>query len=278
MNKTAEVDYSLIKIISLGIISVILAFLFGSTLNKFLLSSNFLLLIIISVIMIFFLSLYLLQVLFIKSLFLFGLISLGEVLAIIISFFTIFSFDILIISSVVLFILLLSNYLQGSKNLKQVLKINFFSIGQPIVRRASTALAIFAIILCINFLNAQFQDSLGSKKIIKRLMNPVQSFILQISPQFATQAQMLPPDYLVDYSVDFINQGVLGNFRSASSFYQNLVLIGIGIFVFLTIKVPLFILIFLALLVTFIIYQLLRAFNFFTIISETRAKEIIIVE
>lgn len=282
MPQEAEVDRSLIKVAALGLISVAAAFLFGYGLNNFLASGGLITLLFVPAAAIFFLTLFLFQILFIKSISIVAVITFVESLFILIAFYYSFSLW-LILGLLLFFILLISAYQQGVAEIKNSFKIRFFHFSQPALSRASTAIAVLVTLVYLSGLN--LQDPAAIKNSVSGLIKPMEPIIARMSGQIISG--LMPKNIGLPFKpsqlfssgefIEFISQSVGATTAALPPVYKNLILFAIGLAVFLTIKGLFKILNYLVSLAAFVIFQFLRAVGFFHITLESRSKEVLIL-
>ncbi len=175
---------SIIKIYALAVVGVISFFLFGFFLKLFIFEgavNSFLFLIIAAT---GFLIIFLLQVFFIKTLWIANLIILVGTVGLFISFYDKISSILLITILAVFLILLWANY-SGNRELKNIIKIRFFRISKIVLPRVIIGLALFiSVVYYINI--SQAEEFFISKSSFEKIIAPVGTLVqgLNIIPNF----------------------------------------------------------------------------------------------
>lgn len=147
-NSISEFDSAFSKIIVFGVIGTIFSFLFGLFSKFFILNPSWGLLIFTLLFAIGFLSFFLLNTLFIKAFWINGLIILGNATALLLAFYDNFSFTVLL-GALIAFLFLIRSNSAGRLELENMMKIRFSQIGQKILPKAITGLAIFVSVAYI---------------------------------------------------------------------------------------------------------------------------------
>ena len=174
-----EIDRSLVKITILAIVTIILAFLFGYfTKSFFIVGSREYLLAAFSAAL-GFLSFFLLNVFFIKSLTRAILIIFLESGAALAGFYDQFSLNLAIGAAVLAVFLFWSAY-SGQTEMKNLLKIKFWRIGKIVIPKAITALALFTSV-AFYYTNPDFFISRSS---FEKIIAPSAPLVQKILPEF----------------------------------------------------------------------------------------------
>ena len=311
----AEVEYSPIKTIFLGAIFVALSLIFGYTLKGLILNGNLTSLIYLGIALLGFLSFFSLQPFFVKSFQIGALIVFLGTLALVGMFYQSISL-LLAAAGLVTFLIFLGALGAGQAEIKNVLKIRFSRVAKTAISRASTALALFAVVLfmsSINLTNTEF-----SRKALDLLVKPagpivgsilgIKNFSIDrplgevISQALPQEIQGLPPALKTQATNEvikkleqtisgFVSVGIKSSDTLADIIYnatfaklallpkmiQNLILVGLGLLLFLTIKSMLFFVNFVVWGIAFVLYKLLFLLGFFHVTLEGRAKETIVL-
>jgi hypothetical protein len=170
----AEADKAIAKIVILAIIGIVFSFLFGYFLKLFILEgqSDFLLFSFLAGLG--FLVFFLLNVFFIKNLWLVNLIIFLGALAFSASFYDqlskIFGIGVLIS----FLILLLANYV-GRQELENMLKIKFWRVSKKTVPKAIVALAVFVGIVYVGVANLDIErkEFFISQETFEKIISPI---------------------------------------------------------------------------------------------------------
>lgn len=182
----AEVDRSITKITVLAIVGVVLAFFFGYYLKIFLAAGDWSLLWITSLLALGFLSFFLLNVFFIKSLARATLIIFLESGAVLAGFYDRLSID-LAIGGAALAVLLFWSVYSGQTEMKNLLKIKFWRIGKIVVPKAVAAVALFVSIAYYANLQGNVlggEDFFISRSGFEKIIASSAPLIKKIIPEF----------------------------------------------------------------------------------------------
>lgn len=303
----------LIKTVAIAIFSAASALLFSLLFNNFINLGDLPSLLFLVAATIVFLAVFLLQSLLLDNFSVNLGISVLDVVLMTVIFFSHLSI-IMIAASIGVICALISAYYLARLELKNNLEIRFFKIGNNLMRVASSALAIFGIIVYLSLLN--LQDPAAARKAVTALVKPAEPITaayipgfkvtnslievsrklipeeLQSAPQ-ATQEEFVRQSstrlsetiggflkVLVrpgDSVVDIVYQATIAKFLKLSSLAKNLVLVGAGLLSFFFVKFFLIFINWLAIMLAFGAYQLLWGAGFFKVEIETKTKKTIVL-
>ncbi|HDH31235.1 MAG TPA: hypothetical protein ENH26_00470 [Candidatus Wolfebacteria bacterium] len=175
----AEVDRSKIKIGILAGLGVISFFLFGFFLKLFILENASNSFIFLSAAAVVFLIIFLLQILFIKTLWRVNFIIFLEVIGLTAGFYDKISFTLLITSLIVFLVLMWASY-NGRREFHNMLKMRFFRISKIVFPKAIMGLALFASVIyySLSGLGAYAEDP----ELVEGFFIPQSTFEKIISP------------------------------------------------------------------------------------------------
>jgi hypothetical protein len=301
-----------IKIISLGTISVALMGIFAYFLSSFLAAGNLKILMFGLLAVCFWLILFSFQVFFMDSVQIAGLITFFEMGALGVFFLGQISLNILILILAALFGFLWWVYYGGVQERKNFFRIKYFRIALPAIAKASTLLAAF--VAAVYLFSLKLDDPTASKKTLLALLKPMEPILANFLPGFRLESSLrsmaagvLPAEaavlpeaqraLVIDRTaqelskqlggllgvkvnvqskvIDIIYQATAGRLFQLPKIFQNLILFGVWLLIFLTIKAVLFIINWLALFIGFIISEILYSAGFYKITRESRSQEII---
>jgi len=201
INNRIEFDSSIIKIAILASLGLILALCFGYFLKLFIFEGqlNFLLFSFLSAIG--FLALYLLDIFFIKTLWLNNLIVFLEILAFLAPFYNGLSKTIGLVS-LVSFLLLVWGIYSGRNELEDRLKIKFWEISKRSLPKAITGLALIATIVSVSYFSLEENNFFISKPVFEKSVSSLFNFDL---------VQNFLPGFDLSLSVDDLIKNIAVN-------------------------------------------------------------------
>lgn len=307
-------DTSKPKVISLGIVGVLLSGVFGYFLNLAILDngSGSLLLTLLSAIA--FLVVFLLQNLFIKSRQIIGTILLLESLTLTFVSVRMFSYIILF----AWFLLILFWWLgarMGKEQLDNQMKVRFFQFEKATMPYALTALALFISIIYVtiggvspeqniksfilpaepiikNFYSQDFSFNMTMSKLIESLAarqlgdqmatlpaavrnSLVSQTVVQLSQQAAKYGVSFKGS---DKIIDVINNYISSQLKKIPDSYRQIIPIAFGAIIFLTLKSAGLLLHWLVAIPAYLVYQLAILTGFARLALESRSREIIVLK
>ncbi len=176
-NSTIELDSSIIKIIILTSVGLISALCFGYFLKLFILESQPYFLLFSFLAVIGFLALYLLDIFFIKTIWLTNLIVFLEMLAFLAPFYDRLSM-IIGLASLIGFLLLVWGIYSGRNELEDRLKIKFWEVSKKSLPKAITGLALIATIVSVGFFSLEENNFFISKPVFEKGVSSLFNFDL----------------------------------------------------------------------------------------------------
>lgn len=156
-------------------------------------------------------------------------------------------------------------YQRGAQGIANAFKIRFFSLGRPVVTQAMTAVALAVTLVSLPAFN--LQDPKSARQFFDKTLESAQAFL-------PAQIQDLSPSARAQINQQLFDTTV-GRLLVLPKPFQKLIIIGIAILVFLSVKSVFWIGQWLVLGLAFVAYEVLRSAQFFTIKLESRSKEII---
>jgi len=315
-SQSAEVEYSPIKIIIFGALLVAASLIFGYTLRGFILAPALGSLIYFGLALIGFAAIFALQVVFIKGLQVGALVILLSVLAFTSFFYKSISL-ILVLTALVAFLLLLQAIGSGQAEIRNVLKISFLRVAKPVIFKGATALALFGVVLfvlSINLTNVELSkkmldfvlspagpitarfmgmpdfsfDKSLREILVARLPKELTALPTALKNQAIDEAAQRLEEEITnlvkitleptDTLKDIAYKATFGKLFTFSKTAQNFILAALGLILFLLVRSVLFVLNYLAMLIAYLLYEILFLAGFFYVSLESRPKEIIVLK
>lgn len=245
-----------LKLVSLGVVLIILAAFFGYSLSSFIKDAGVSSAIVLSVAAILFLSVFALQAFLVKNLWLSSALCIAEVAAMMIpSFKTVKVAD--IAAAIVVLLLFIAAAWHSQREIKNHLKLDFLTMGRSAINLAATAIILLGTVFYIGTIG--FQDVLNS------LIQPAQKVIQQILPN------ILPgvPSSIADQAQKLL----LGQLGQLPANIQKVIVAGFGILTFFTIKSAFSLVSWLVAGLSFLIFKLLKTTKFLTVTTEQTERE-----
>jgi hypothetical protein len=210
---------------------------------------------------------------------------------------------------------LIAAYYNAQLELKNNLEVRFFKISNYVMRYASSALAIFAIISYLSLLD--LEDPASARRALAIAIKPSEPIISAYIPGYkATDslvqiaAKIMPPDVRVssqavqnnfieqssirlslviggyinspvsprDNTLDIAYKATVAKLLKYSPTVQGLILFGVGLLIFFVVKIFLIVINWIATFLAFGIYQLLWGAGFFKIEMQSKTKKVIVLE
>ncbi len=315
----ANVDLSRVRLGILALLNIVSAGLLGYALESVVtnggLDSGNVLLVIVGNIL--FLSLFLLQLLFVKSFKIQSMLVLLETLALSAFFLQYWSW-LVMLAIVLLYVFLMNSLRKGRTEMENQMKIQFFRIEKNLLPPAITALSLFVSILYVDVNGVG--KSFASKETIRTILKPSEPVVkLLVSKDFsvdmtvskfaeATAAQQFGAAFTslspaakaqavaeitnqlrqqaATYGIIFKNTDTVSDvfyayffrqFNSIPQQYRALIPYVVFLLTFFTIKSLGFLIRWFIALPSYILYELLLATGFARIGLESRTREIILV-
>jgi hypothetical protein len=302
-----------LKIISLGVASAISALLFGFLFKSFINSGSLFLFILTMLAGLAFLAIFHIHSLLINNFWSsVAIIAIDAVL--ILGVFGASLSIAMLIAGLGVIGMLIAAYYGAQLELKNNLDIRFFKIADYTMRRASSALAIFAIVTYLSLLN--LQDPAEARRALAIAIKPTEPITAAYVPGYTindslieVSRKIMPPEVRVaspesqaefirqssnrlaqaigastktdvkttDTTLDIAYKATIAKLLKLQPFVQTLILVGFGLVVFFLLKFLLIFVNWIAAILAFGIYQLLYSSNFFKVEVESRAKKVIIL-
>lgn len=304
----------LAKTISIAVASAISALIFGLVFKGFIGAGTLLSLVFLLLAIIVFQAVFLIQSLLINNFLVnLGIVAFDSVLIMAV-FFNQLSFLMLFAGLSIIGFLIVAYY-NAQLELKNNLEVRFFKISNHVMRYASSALAIFAIISYLSLLN--LEDPASARRALAIAVKPSEPIIAAYIPGYkATDslvqiaAKIMPPDVKIssqavqnnfieqssirlsqviggyinspvsprDNTLDIAYKATVAKLLKFSPTVQGLILFGAGILIFFVVKVFLIVVNWAATFLAFGIYQLLWGSGFFKIEMQSKTKKVIVLE
>ncbi|MEK7192131.1 MAG: hypothetical protein AAB646_01280 [Patescibacteria group bacterium] len=302
------------KLIALFGASALSALLFGFAFKAFIQNNGLIFWILAGFSAILFLAIAVIVALLVKRpIFGFSVMAV-DMAAMLIIFYEHFSLA-LLISFFVSAALLMFGYSRGQQDLKNNLNLRFIKTAESVLGPASSALAIFAILLYISMIN--LKDPTAAKQNLEIIAKPSETFVRPYIPNFSLQnslnqiaAKLLPKELASapqelknqfiqessirlseivgnftnlsvkssDRVIDIIYKATIGRLLNLPALQQNLVLFAAGVFLFLLIRFALIFVNWISIGLAFGIYKILLAAGFCKIILQNQPKNVIVLE
>lgn len=301
----------LIKTISLALVSAVFALIFSLFFKSFLNLGGLGAAIFLLVTTTLFLAVFLIQTLLLDSFLVNLVITIIDAALIGLVFIGNFSILILAATAVVI-ILLLAGYYAARLELKNNLDIRFFKTAGYVMKYASSALAIFAVITYLALLN--LEDVTAAKRALASIIKPIEPITSVYIPNFtineplteisrkimpneiksassATQAEFIRASSIrlagaigsfvkativsSDSILDVFYKSTVAKLLKMSALTRNLILAGAGLLAFFMLKFLLVFVDWLAIVVGFGIYQLLLGAEFFHVELQNKTQKVI---
>lgn len=303
----------LIKTISLAVVSAVFALIFGLFFKSFINLGGLSAAVFLLVTTTLFLAVFLIQTLLLDS-FLVNLI-ITAIDAALIAIVFIGNFPILILAAAaVMAILLLAGYYAARLELKNNLDIRFFKTAGYVMKYASSALAIFAVITYLALLN--LEDATAAKRVLASVIKPIEPITGAYIPGFtiddplteisrkimpneiksassAVQTEFIRASSVrlagaiegfikvsvvsSDSILDVFYKSTVAKLLKMGTFARNLILAGAGLLAFFMLKFLLVFVDWLATAIGFGIYRLLLGAEFFHIELQSKTKKTIVL-
>jgi len=197
----------------------------------------------------------------------------------------------------------------GANEMNNAFKLHFYKIAMPAAARASTALALFLAVIYVGSIN--LKDPTASKRVLENVFKPAEPIIARIIPGFKfndtlggilTKSSPVKPEApgtitaqvnqmidtlekaigvraaQADQIIDILYKATIGRLLTLSKNMQTLILLGVGLLLFLTVKGLLFIVNWVVLLIVYIAMKVLQATGFYKISLENRSKEVVVLD
>lgn len=184
-SEAANVDLSRTRLIIMGVLNLLAAAWLGYSLeavvsNGGLDSGNVLAVVVGNVV---FLSLFMLQLLFVKSMKIQVMMIVGETLALSVLFFAHWSWFV-VLAIILLFSFLMNAMRKGRSEMENQMKVNFFRAEKILIPSAITALSLFISILYVDVNGVG--TAFASKETIRTLLKPSEPIVqMFISEEFS---------------------------------------------------------------------------------------------
>src|SRR3990167_3943412 len=179
--EAVEVDRSIFKIVSMSVIGAAAFAIFGYFLKLFVITGGINYLVFSSVALIFFLSVFFLQAFFIKSALMANLAILFECLVLASIFYDRIGSEAFLISAGLAFLFLVWANYSGGKELRNMIKINFWRVSKMVLPKAFAAAALFASVALIGLPNSEF---FISKENFQKIFVPSATMAKRFFPDF----------------------------------------------------------------------------------------------
>lgn len=221
----------------------------------------------------------------------------------------------MILAGLGMIVLLSSAYYAAKLELKNNLDIRFFKVSHGIMKAASSALAIFAIATYLSVLD--FRDPQEARDALAVALKPIEPITAAYIPNFkatdtlvSISSKIMPEDIRLssqatqrdfiaqsssrlslaiggyikatvspnDSILDIAYKGTVAKLLKLSPTLQILSLIGVGLFAFFVIKFFLIFINWIAIIISFGIYQILWNARFFRVSLESKTKKVITLD
>lgn len=186
----SDIDESIVKIIILGVIGLASSFAFGYFLNLFIKSNNWGYFWIFSIAGTIFLLVFILDTLFIKTFWILGVVVLVESLGVIAGFYNVLSLPVAL-GFVAMFLMFILGSSLGQDELKNMIKINFFTVSKRALPKAILGLALFGSIayynnlkLGSNSVNVSAESFIISKQSFEKIVLYANPIVTKIIPDY----------------------------------------------------------------------------------------------
>ncbi len=186
----SDAHHSILKMVALAVVTVFFAFTLSYFLKVFFGTGNLSSLIILLLSAVGFLTLFLLNVVFIKTMWRSNLIIASESIGLLLGFWDEFSFGLLLGCFFVFLLLVLANY-SGTSELENMLKIKVWKVGKRALPKAMLALSLFISLIYYLALNRNLalwpNNFFISEQTFEKVIFPTEPFIQKFFPQFEFQ-------------------------------------------------------------------------------------------
>ena len=173
---------------------------------------------------------------------------------------------------VLAFLWMVQAYYGGRSELKNNLEIHFWQNGRAVISKASSALALFAVVLYLTTFN--FNNPAVIKGYFVAMIQPIEPIMATYFPVPGVSNII---QQATDKSVNIFYDATVGRFLQLPDILQKVILFVVGIIIFLFIKFSLALVNWPATYLAYGLYRLLLKFGFFKIELQNRPQKVIVL-